>query len=486
MATVKKKVIFTEASWQELYDIERSLAAEWEADQTADGAAAIPVDGVASDDGETVPASADASSEGTGTDAGAADTSESDTESPAADAAAAEEAATIDAESQVGGTAVGAAAGVPESDAETDEAADPAGMNATETVDAEPVLTGTLDDFLNKDFWSLDDAYHLLYARLQGVYNEIEPGTAGGDLMMGTDDRDIIAGNGGNDRISGGGGDDVLQGGAGDDVISAGEGFDTVRSGDGDDIVYASAGDDTLDGGAGEDTLVYAGNFSDYLFETSAPDVSGRAWFNSRHQSSETDSVGLGAQATDQFMGFETIKFADVTLTMAEFVAGSDQTVYVSGEQSIALDGFGNSTLYGDDQTNNIDAGSGDDTVFAGDGADSINTGSGSDVVDAGGGDDYVSVHVRAGDHVTVTGGAGDDYIYAFANNGYEFETGHVTAVYSGNRADYIVTNGENEPLLVADQRAGGDGNDAMSGVAHLKFADGILHVADGTFDLLT
>ena len=64
-----------------------------------------------------------------------------------------------------------------------------------------------------------------------------------------------------------------------------------------------------------------------------------------------------------------------------------------------------------------------------------------------------------------ITGGAGDDVI--------DGKGGVDTAIYSGNRADYLVTTYANGVTLVQDSRAGSpDGTDHLTNVELLRFAD--------------
>ena len=91
-------------------------------------------------------------------------------------------------------------------------------------------------------------------------------------------------------------------------------------------------------------------------------------------------------------------------------------------------------------------------------GSSHIVTGSGADTLRGGGGDDVLQ------------GNGGDDEIYGGG--------GQDTAVFSGNFADYDVTDNQ-----VADLRSGSpDGTDSLSGVEFAQFDDGTLDLLTGVF----
>jgi serralysin len=108
-----------------------------------------------------------------------------------------------------------------------------------------------------------------------------------------------------------------------------------------------------------------------------------------------------------------------------------------------------NAYLYNGDARSYIDnaiGGSGNDTLVGNAIANALNGGGGND---------------------TITGGAGNDAI----NGG----SGTDTAVYSGSRANYLVSyNATTQTFTVTDQRSGApDGTDTVTGVENFQFADG-------------
>lgn len=115
-----------------------------------------------------------------------------------------------------------------------------------------------------------------------------------------------------------------------------------------------------------------------------------------------------------------------------------------------------NAYLYNNDPRSYIDnaiGGAGNDTLIGNAIANNLNGGNGNDTLTGGGGND------------TIIGGAGTD-----------------VAVYSGNKANYLITyNSTTQTFTVADQRSGTpDGTDTVSGVENFQFADGVF--AGSTF----
>jgi serralysin len=113
-----------------------------------------------------------------------------------------------------------------------------------------------------------------------------------------------------------------------------------------------------------------------------------------------------------------------------------------------------NAYLYNGDTRSLIDnatGGSGNDIIIGNSAANVLKGGAGNDTITGGGGND------------TIDGGPGTD-----------------TAVYSGNRANYLITYDANSATwTVADKRSGSpDGTDTVTGVENFKFADGVI---DGT-----
>jgi Ca2+-binding RTX toxin-like protein len=244
-------------------------------------------------------------------------------------------------------------------------------------------------------------------------------------------------------------GNDFLSGGDGNDTIDALGGADYVYGGNGNDTVIAGMSMDQLYGDAGIDTLVLSGVWSDYYFDYgSFNGVNDVMILLDRRDAGQL--LTPGTDGWDMFAGFEFIQFADVKITMTEFV---DR---------------GNETFIGTDGYDYIRSGFGDDVINGGGGSDTILGGSGNNVIDGGADDDFIVV-----DHGSskLMGGAGNDNL---------FDTfGSSVAVYSGNVADYQITRTGLTDFQITDTISGRDGWDNTHGLTNAVFADGAVDLVD-------
>ncbi|MES0882123.1 cadherin domain-containing protein [Roseibium sp. SCP14] len=218
--------------------------------------------------------------------------------------------------------------------------------------------------------------------------------------------------------IDGEGGNDTIIGTDQDDTIRGGTGNDTLHGADGDDTfeVGKDHGDDTFDGGAGTDRII-----------ATEDDVEIGLADNFAAGAVEEIS-GNGHDNVEVHGNWQnnTLDFSGTTLTDIDAIDGEG----------------GNDTITGTDQDDTIRGGTGNDTLYGGDGDDTLEGGSGSD-----------ALH----------GGSGAD-----------------TAVFSGNFADYDITQNADGSLTIADTRAGSpDGTDKVYDVESLRFSDGDLSVDD-------
>ncbi|MEP3479937.1 MAG: cadherin domain-containing protein, partial [Fuerstiella sp.] len=233
---------------------------------------------------------------------------------------------------------------------------------------------------------------------------------------------------------------------------------DTVSTGGGSDTIIGSDGADSIDGGTGKDTVDYSGSTEGVTvnFET---------------------GKGTGGQAEGD------------TYTNVENVIGSDHDDYVKGTYSEGTtanlgagdDKFDNTQGYFD-QHDTVYAEAGNDTVYTGDGNDTIDGGTGNDQLFGEGGDDTIlggdgddSIRGGAGDD-TITGGAGDDTIIGDEYLG----TDNDTVVYTGNWADYTITQ-SGSYFTITDNRPGSpDGTDTVhTTIENFQFADATVPQAD-------
>lgn len=287
----------------------------------------------------------------------------------------------------------------------------------------------------------------------------LQRGAGADDVLTGGALDDLIQGLGGRDTLSGAAGDDRLEGGDGGDTLSGGDGDDHLLGGAGDDVMIGGAGADYMVGGAGADRFEFdiAGNSLDRIFD-----------FNP----AEGDTIVIRGVSLSYTIG-NTLRFSreiNGTIETAEIyldtahgrnldgslivhgTAGADQISAMGGGVIFGLGG--NDYLTGRDQH--------DDRLEGGDGADYLW---------GNGGDDLL------------TGGAGNDEI----DGGFGFDT----AVFSGPRSAYVITNSNGTTTVT-----GPDGTDSLVNIDRLRFSDGftdvtgqpLLPALDGTLraDVLT
>jgi Cadherin domain/Peptidase M10 serralysin C terminal/Matrixin len=160
--------------------------------------------------------------------------------------------------------------------------------------------------------------------------------------------------------------------------------------------------------------------------------------------------------------GVDTYDFSNYTTALrvdlnpgASSTLSATQIAYL-GNGHYAAGNVYNAYLFNGDARSYIDnaiGGSGDDSITGNAIANTLNGGDGNDILTGGGGNDIL------------IGGSGTD-----------------TAVFSGNRANYLVSyNSGTQTFTVADQRSGSpDGTDTITGVEIFQFADGTF--ASSTF----
>ncbi|MEL6967153.1 MAG: hypothetical protein AAGM04_07205, partial [Pseudomonadota bacterium] len=156
--------------------------------------------------------------------------------------------------------------------------------------------------------------------------------------------------------------------------------------------------------------------------------------------------------------------------TALDGTAANDE-IFALGGNDVVQGLGGDDYIVGGEGADTLDGGAGNDFLEGGGENDTINGGVGNDVISLGAGDNngfgdagHDAIFGGSGND-RITGGVGDDFI-----NG---ATGSDTAIYSGNRADYIVHDYGASGYVVIDQRPGSpDGRDALQGIDFIEFAD--------------
>lgn len=262
-------------------------------------------------------------------------------------------------------------------------------------------------------------------------------GTVFDDIMDGRDRGDILYGALGNDVLIGGIGDDGLYGGAGNDTLVGGTGTDNLSGDSNDDLLMGGYGRDYISGGEGVDTLSYRGELRAVTVDLAAGTV---------RSNDVAASAIVQWDPVNVLAPFNPGNQAEADL-VAAIIAGDATLEDVLGlviETNHELEEFALDTNHG---IENVEGGLGNDTLL-GDGGDN-----------------------------TIAGLAGNDAI-----NG---RGGTDTAIFSGNRSEYIVVRTQvpnpdgSFTYTVTDTVAGRDGVDTLVLVENIQFADGTASITE-------
>lgn len=310
--------------------------------------------------------------------------------------------------------------------------------------------------------------------------NDIITSGNGDDFIHGGDGADQISSTGGTNRLVGHNGDDIINGGSGADTIYSGwdndtinagagndsiyseRGDDIVNAGDGDDTVFGYTGDDQINGGAGNDML-YGGAGMDIIFGGDDRDtIRGGNGNDQIYGEGGNDWIGGDADDDEIYGG-----------TGNDVGFGSDGNDTIQGNEGndYAYGGAGNDTIHGGDGVDRLRGNEGDDFLYGDGGSDRLGGDDGNDTLDGGDGKDRLFGNngndtITSSDDALVRGDAGDDTISFGAS------TGEV-ATFSGNFANYEISAGIGEAIMVADT-VGTDGTDTVTGATSFRFADGL------------
>ena len=289
------------------------------------------------------------------------------------------------------------------------------------------------------------------------------------DVLHGQQGDDTITGGSGNDQMWGGEGADSFDGGDGNDIvhdlhsedlsIDLGDGIDTVTvAGDSGSIdidlettgierFTSGVGDDVIDGSRQSEDLIINGNFGDDVMSGgSGNDIFTMTWGNDRvHGGAGIDEVRLQGLQHEYIVNDN----GNGSYTITDLVKGRDGIDVVSRVENIRFanaltslqEAVTDVTVEGNDT---LRGGDGDDQLFGNGAADLLIGESGNDVLIGGAGGD------------TLMGGEDTD-----------------TAVFTGNFADYIITDNGDGSLTVQDTVISRDGTDIVfCDVENLQFAD--------------
>jgi Ca2+-binding RTX toxin-like protein len=276
---------------------------------------------------------------------------------------------------------------------------------------------------------------------------------------------------------------DIEGTGSADFIVTA-AGNDTINGGDGDDTLDGGAGNDTLNGGAGTDTVDYSReNGTHGIIANFTGGAIATNWVTGANV-----TVGAG-KAYDTFGGTDTLISIEnvVGTAFADAIYGGPggQTLSGLGGNDYIIGGSGDDTLNGGDGDDTIVASGGNDTMNGGAGNDTfqinLNLG-GTEVVNGGDGDDTLqliqtgTVAVLRGDFGPATGSAPNsvEHIVGLGNSGPSTLSGDA----NNNTLDFsqttltnvVVTGGAGDDTIYASDvsdsvlSAEGGGHDIFHG----------------------
>ncbi|WP_434051945.1 MAG: cadherin domain-containing protein [Roseibium sp.] len=235
-----------------------------------------------------------------------------------------------------------------------------------------------------------------------------------------------------------------ISGGTGNDTITAHDDGGDMDGGDGTDTVVGGAGDDTLDGGAGTDNdTLQGGEGSDtYMLRGD-----GRADIISDTGATGTDRIVLAENTGTEFELEDTFNAATQGIEEIDGSGVAGETLRAQRSNSEIDWDFTGVDLTGVDQIEGRDR---DDSITGSAGDDNILGGAGDDTLAGSEGDD------------TIDGGTGTD-----------------TARFSGNLADYTVTEDAGTITIVDNRDGSPDGTDTLTNIENFEFADGTYSLGD-------
>jgi hypothetical protein len=212
---------------------------------------------------------------------------------------------------------------------------------------------------------------------------------------------------------------------ASQDVINGQGGNDTIQGLGGNDILRGGDGNDLLDGGTGADRME-GGRDKDIYIVDSVLDVV-----------NENISNALGGGWSDEVRSSITFDLSThLNIEVLRLTGTADINGIANSGNNFVFGNSGNNILRGRDGNDRMEGGDGNDTLDGGRGSDTLTGGAGSDRIDGGDGLD-----------VAIFGGNLSDYTFSVAGPSFFVQ-------------DMNLANGN-------------EGNDLVSNVEVLRFADG-------------
>ena len=368
------------------------------------------------------------------------------------------------------------------------------GGAGNDTVELVGVLTDTelWGDFRTGP--AASDGADVLRATGSGVGHVTLHGGGGNDELVGGDNADKVFGDGGDDTLQGGPGNDSLDGGSGNDTVDGGDGNDTVLGGSENDVMFGGLGTDSMSGGTGNDNMS-GDEDNDTMFGDAGLDsISGGQGADELHGGADADYIQgdtendtifgddgndtlLGNDGDDELHGGAQNDSMEGNAGADKMYGDGDDDVMAGGTENDSMyGGPGNDSMRGDDGADYMEGEGNNDTMYGGAGNDKMIGGAstpaqadavGNDSMFGEAGDDIMIGDNGIIDAVTLTGGAGNDYLNGGADNDLIYGQGGNDIEEGGTGNDTMFGNAGNDDMRGQednDYMEGGSDNDTMLG----------------------
>ncbi|WP_138379547.1 cadherin domain-containing protein [Luteithermobacter gelatinilyticus] len=366
------------------------------------------------------------------------------------------------------------------------------------------------------------------------TYTDTIYGTAGDEVIEGGEYGDFLYGEGGNDIfvVNGDSGYDKIYGGSGYDTVLGGDGDDVFRLLDMDSI-------EQIDGGLGYNVIKTGGYNSYETVDLRGVDVTniqrleGDSFYDTFYGSANGDIIDgkgrddnlygeggddilIGGAGKDKLYGGEGNDTVDMSSEDATYTADVDlslgQIIWSDGTKDTLnsieniIGSVNGDAITGDAGDNILDGHAGDDEIWGGAGDDTLIGGNGQDIFHGGDGVDTLdysafslglNIDLAAGMAVSsvvsetfdgienIIGGSTDDNLKGNEGNNVlhggqgddilDGRNGNDTAVFTGNKEDYVIeTDAATGHVVVTDNNLadGDDGQDLLKNIQMIQFAD--------------
>ncbi|GGA08435.1 calcium-binding protein [Neptunicoccus cionae] len=292
-----------------------------------------------------------------------------------------------------------------------------------------------------------------------------------------------LYGGGGNDEYTVWGGSSTMYGGRGSDVFKTGGAEVTITTGKGADTVKLRDGSENFtitDFNPEKDTLEFDRyqriNSAELLIETDGKDLVLTRPDGTQIKLLKVSADSFGLEDIKGLHLYGTDSADELTVNYREdtvYAKDGDDHITGSSYNDSIFAGSGNDTVYGNNGRDLLIGWHGDDLLFGGNGNDRIFGGNGHNTVYGGRGDDRIDSYDSSNSDYNAYGGAGDDWITM---------TSAAQVTLSGGTGDDRIFAGAESATLLYDSTID-EGSDV---VARFAVETGRLRISGADFDDLT